>query len=228
MNTILLIATHKYKQFLKQAIKGIEDNWEDFDINIFTDEINPLIPYAQFRIDHKPFPYPTIMRFKFFNKYKRNISGDRIYYVDVDARFVRNIALDGELIATRHCGYYFDGIEKLQKDVYEKNRHSVFFGYKFKKYFGGGFYGGTRERFFDLCKWCETMIDGDLTNGITPIHHDETALNAYLMHVPPTVELSPEYHYPENSEDFIERCWKGNDFTPKLLLLKKNHEEIRA
>lgn len=223
MNTILLIATNKYKQFLPQAIKGIEDNWENFDINIFTDEINHLIPYAQFKIDHKPFPYPTLMRFKFFNKFKRNISGDQIYYVDVDARFVRNVRLQGNLIATRHCGFYFG-----QQPPLETNKKSLFYNYKFKKYYGGGFYGGTRQVFFDLSKWCETMIDGDLANGITPRFHDETALNAYLTHVPPTVELSPEYHYPENAEDFIDRCWQGNNFTPKLLLLKKNHEEIRA
>lgn len=223
MNTILIIATHKYKQFLKQAIKGIEDNWEDFDINIFTDEINPLIPYKQFKIKHKPFPYPSMLRFQYFNKHEKEITGDQIYYVDVDARFVRPIRLQGDLIATRHCGFYFG-----QVPPGETNRNSIFFGYRFKRYYGGGFYGARRSVFFSLSKWCERMIDTDLARNVIPSFHDETALNAYLTLNPPTVELSPEFHYPENSEDFIERCWKGNDFTPKLLLLKKNHEEIRA
>lgn len=215
---ICLIATDKYKQFVKPMVRSIEKYLCEAEIVLFTDKPDGFKFNRQlFQIEHEPWPYPTLYRFHYFLEVKEYLDYEFIYYVDVDAVFTADACNEimGILVAVEHCGFYFHP----ERITMETNKKSVFYGYEFKKYYAGGFFGGTRDEFFKLSEWCRDMIDQDLENGVIPVHNDETALNAYLNCVrKPTLELDPSYHYPENAAFFIDRCWDGNDFKPKLKL----------
>lgn len=219
--TFLLIATGKYKQFVQQCAESIQKFFPNSIIYVFGDGD------AHFKIKHLGFPYVTLYRFNYFNQAEKHILGDYIYYIDVDARFVDYGDIKGDLVGTRHCGYYFE--DNKPHIPMETNPRSVLFKYHFEKYYGGGFLGGSRKEFFKMSKWCAEMIDKDAANKIIPRHNDETALNAYFSIHKPTLELSPDFHYPQNDDYFSDRCWnKTKPFSPKILLLDKNHEEIRS
>lgn len=219
--TFLLIATGKYNQFVKQCTDSIKKYYPNSIIYLFGDTLD-----AQFKIKNLGFPYVTLYRFNYFNLAEKHIVGDYIYYMDIDARFVDYPDIKGDLVGVRHCGYYFDSTHIPM----ETNEKSVFYGYQFDKYYGGGFIGGNRTEFFKLSHWCEQEINKDAANKIIPRHNDETALNAYFaIRKKPTLELSPDYHYPQNDTYFSVRCWNNTmPFTPRILLLDKNHKEVRA
>lgn len=236
MTDILLIATNQYKQFVPQMLESIE-KYIKFPHRtvLFTD--NPTGQAdLEFKIDHEPFPYCSLFRFNYFNQVKEHLTGDYLLYVDIDARFNADTGGEilGDLIAVKHCGYYFK--TDFPK---EPNKDSVFYPYKLNAYYGGGLQGGRRDYYLSACKWCEEKIDKDLEKGILPVNHDETAWNAFLTLNPPTKVLTPSYHFPEevlsdrpewkSSKDHFINCWNGSiPFEPKLILLKKDHEKIRA
>lgn len=210
--TFLLIATGRYKEYVKQCVQSIEKYFPKSIIYLFGDG------EADFKIEHQPFPYVTLYRFHYFNQAREKLIGEYFYFMDIDAKFVAEPDIQGDLVGTRHCAYFINDEDIPQ----ETNKRSVFYNYKFKKYYGGGFFGGKREQFFELCKWCQIGIDKDISNGIIPVHNDETALNSYFTINPPTKELTPDYHFPQNFQYFKERCWNNtNPFNPVILLLDK-------
>lgn len=226
--TFVLIATAKYNQYVKQCTDSIKKYCPNAIIYLFSDRD------GQFKIDHQQWPLVTLYRFRYFLAVKNHIVGDHIYFMDIDSRFVDYPNIEGDLVGVRHCGYYFK-----DQCPQETNARSVFSNYRFTKYYGGGFFGGNRDEFFRLCEWCDAGITTDLSRNIIPVHNDETAMNAYFTLKPPTLELTPEYHYPEECQSdnpewqesknyFINNCWGGQNFNPKILLLKKKHEEVRA
>lgn len=226
MTGILLIATHKYRQFVPQMLESLKHLKFPHEVVLFTDapEQFPEIKHL-YKIKHYPFPYPSLYRFKYFLSADLSMF-DHVFYVDVDARFVADVEYDeinSDLVAVEHCGFYFHP-ERIQ----QANKESFFANFRFRKYYGGGFIGGKTKTFVKACEWLDHYIDSDLDKGILPIHNDETAWNAYLSINPPTLELTPSFHYPQDIENFKQRCWDGRDFEPKLLLLKKNHAEIRS
>lgn len=229
--TFLLIATGNYKQYIEQCTQSIRKFIPDALIYLFSDTDYHESFKIDFKISHQPWPYVTLYRFHYFLKVKDLIIGDQIYFMDIDAKFVSEpteILLSNKtksLIAVRHCGYYFEDSKDIPN---ETNRKSTFYHYPFKKYYGGGFFGGSRDEFFKLCEWCKRGIDADLNNGIIPRHNDETAMNAYFSINPPTLELTPAYHYPSKNDYIKNEIWKGRDFEPRIELLEKNHELVRV
>lgn len=96
-----------------------------------------------------------------------------------------------------------------------------------KIYFGGGFSGGTSEKYLELAKKCAENIDIDVQNGIIPIWHDESALNKYYSENMPDIILNPSYHFPASNLEYYHNIWKHQPYKAKILLLEKNHQEIR-
>lgn len=240
MTDILLIATAKYIQFVDQMLASIKKHIKfPHRVILLTDQVNGREDCTEYYIAHEPFPYITLFRYHYFTQIK-DLS-EYVFYVDVDARFVADVGEEilGDLVAVRHCGFYF-----ARYFPHEENPRSPLYGYKFKRYYGGGLVGGKREEFLKMGAWCVEKIDEALDLGLVPEttsqryshnkdvalrHHDETCLNSYLSFNPPTLELSPEFHFPENFEYFRVNCWRGQvPWEPKLLLLEKNHEEIRS
>lgn len=231
---LLLIATAKYNIFIQQLINSADTNFfndKRFDVKYFIFTDSDTIPktnrqYQIINIQHKPFPYASMDRFKHFANNKNYLSEmDYLYYVDVDCKFVSDVGSEilGNLVGVRHCGYFNGG------GTFENNPKSAFYAEhnKYKYYFGGGFSGGKSEKYLKLSDWCSVMIDKDLENNIMPLWHDETALNKYYLDNEPDVILSPSYHYPENDINYVSK-WHPHKFQPKILLLDKNHKEIRS
>lgn len=232
LTAILLIATHKYKQFIPQMLESLKKHFKmDYEVVLFTDAPDEWIDQVDqvYKIQHFLFPYPSLYRFKYFlsadlSKY------DYVYYMDIDSRLVADVHpkdIHSDLVAVHHCGFYFHP-ERI-KDNYELNPNSLFYGITFNQYFCGGMQGGKTSEYLKACKWCDEKIDQDLLNGVWAIHHDESWWNAYLVENKPTKILGIEFHYPQDFEYFVENCWDGKNVeNPKVLLLKKDHEEIRG
>lgn len=234
---LLIIATHKYNRFLAGLISSADTyfmNQPEYEITyfLFTDKqqhIRSKRNVVQTFIEHRPFPFASMDRFKNFTTHAEIFKEqDYLFYVDADCLFVDNVSNEilGDLVGVRHCGY----INK--PGTYETNPASLFYvspdySKKYKFYFGGGFSGGKKESYLTLARICSERIDLDVAKGIMPIWHDETAINRYFLDNEPDVILDPSYHYPQGNIAHYKKMWAPLDFQPKILLLDKNHEEVR-
>jgi hypothetical protein len=167
-------------------------------------------------------------RFKHFtNSANILIKEKYLFYVDVDCLFVDKISAEDILsdrVAVQHCGYY------KKQGPFEDNINSSLYldpgSYKF--YAGGGFSGGKASSYLEMSKWCYNMIEQDVQKNIIPRFHDETAWNTYLALNPPDKILSPSYHYPQGEAAHYKAIWKPDTFKPKIILLDKDHQEVRS
>lgn len=233
MNSLLIIATNKYIDFLPALVKSVDEYFlQDTVIHIFTDkkqDVSAMFPFRDdirlHKIDHKPWPYATLYRFHFFQQYMSKIEGEYVYYVDADTRFVSPVDTDiiEDRVAVQHCGYVG------RRGTYESNRHSVCYVAPDEgtTYYGGGFWGFAYDEFAKFVNKAVYMVNKDAKNGIIAVYHDESVINRYLIDNPPTRILSPSYHFPEN-HPYIYSLWgDATKYKPILLLLDKNHDEIR-
>jgi hypothetical protein len=228
----LIVATGKYDIFLRPLIDSIEkyilpDNKKHY--NIFTDKTEldlGISNYSIFPIEHRPFPYPTLNRFHFFDQYLDQIKGDQLAYIDADTLITDKIGTEiiTPITATQHCGY----VNKW--GTFEPRMESKCFVNRFegKNYYGGGFYSFERNQFLKMVKECKEMVDFESLRGRIPVWHDESVINKYLTTNRPTRVLSPSYHFPESNQSIYESWGGKNKFPCKILLLDKDHKEIRS
>lgn len=231
---LLMIATGKYDQFIQGLITSADKyflNDNDVVYYIFTDsdcEIQSRRPVVKIPITHRPFPYASMDRFKHFTQNADKFSQEEyLYYVDVDCLFVDEIKgenIFGDLVGVRHCGFLGG------EGPFETNPNSMACveAAKQKFYYGGGFSGGKRDKYLELAECCYEAIEKDASNNIVPIWHDESMLNKYFSEHPPNINLSPSYHYPQNDIERYKIKWRPYDFQPKIILLNKNHGEVRT
>ncbi len=232
---ICLISTGKYGIFLQPLIDGIEKYFfvnNKIEIYLFTDRQHDLrhsdrISVVNIPTEHKPFPWPTIKRFQFFADAAHLINTSYLFYLDVDMAitgFVDKEILPGEdnqgLVATLHPGFYNGG------GSWGDNKDSLSYTLPDlrKKYYAGGFQGGETNSYLDACRMMANNIADDERRGVQAEWHDETHLNQYLSTRTPKT-LTPEYCMVE--EESARLAWGINHFVPKIVALKKNHEEIR-
>lgn len=234
---LMLIATGKYQQFIQGLINSADTfflkDGPEVTYYLFSDtSTEPLSSQRNIiniPIEHKPFPFASMERFKhFINNANALSQEDYLYYVDVDCLFVDyvNSEILGDLVGVRHCGY----INKM--GPYENNSASCLYvddNYtkKYKYYYGGGFSGGKNSNYLTLAKWCSEKIEQDVANNIIPLWHDETALNRYFLDNEPNIALSPSYHYPQSNIEHFKNIWAPDDWPVKILLLDKDHQNIR-
>lgn len=235
---LLIVATNQYTQFLEPLL---DSAWEYFlrghDVNfcVFTDkkwEVMGQFSKKQykvsvFEVEHKPWPHSTLKRFSFFRQYKGSLpKADFLFYIDADTLITAPITDEilGERTAVQHCGYL------QERGTYETRPESTAFigPTEGEQYFGGGFWGFSNTEFWKAVEHLTKAIDKDEENDITAIFHDESHANRYFVDNPPTVILSPSYHFPQNHNHIYGKWRKlGVDFQCKILLLQKNHKEIR-
>lgn len=227
---LLIIATGKYTNFISDFIRSadaffLKDTKVEF--HLFTDSFYPTRGrYISHLVEHKPWPYSTLNRFHFFKKYESELNADYLFYIDVDTLFTAPITTEilSERTAVQHCGFV------NTRGSYETDQRSASYvgPNEGTHYFGGGFWGFSKAEFWKFIDQAIEMIDVDAANGITPVHNDESVLNRYLIDNPPTMILSPSYHYPQSELPYYKKIWGGVDYPCKILLLDKNHEEVRA
>lgn len=224
---LLIVATGKYIDFLDK-LKYSADKYflTDCDVyfNVFTDkEINRKYFH---KVAHNPWPSSTLNRFHFFKQYESELQGyDYLFYIDVDTLFTAQVTNEilSDRTAVQHCGFV------SVRGSYETNPKSMSYvaPNEGTHYFGGGFWGFSNTEFWKFINKAIDMIDTDKANGIVPVHNDESVLNRYLIDNKPTFILSPSYHYPQSELPYYKKIWGGVDYECKILLLDKNHEEVR-
>jgi histo-blood group ABO system transferase len=225
---LLVIATNKYIDFVSplwESAKKFFLAGTPHKIHLFVFTNMPNVPEGAVRIqhEHKPWPYPTLMRYKAFADNDKSLEGmDYVYYSDADMRFEGNVGEEvlGDLVVTKHPGFW-DKPPEFFRQSYEKNPESLAFippGVG-DAYYAGGFNGGKREVFMAMAKELSRRIDEDLKKNIIAAWHDESHMNKYVTEHPPNVKLSPAYCYQEELDMPFER---------KLVALWKDHSKWRT
>lgn len=149
-----------------------------------------------------------------------------VFLCDADMRFenlVTHEILSDCMTLTLHPGYV--GIDK-ENLPYERRANSACYvpPQDGMFYFCGGFAGGPRKIVKEFANEVCSRIDSDMSQGLVPVWHDESALNrtavySYNLHV-----LSPSYCYPDNDTYYREHIWK-TQYERKLVALDKEEGE---
>lgn len=219
---LLLIATGKYDRFIGPLIESARSYFmpaESITYFLFTDSEEVIhgddvvVTYQQ----HRPFPYPTLMRYEIFYRNKALFDNcDYLFYCDADMLFAAEVShkILAQRVATIHPGFLGG------RGTPETRPESLACVYPHENmvYHAGGFNGGSRDEFIKMAQVLCKNIQTDLDNGIVAIWHDESHMNRYFIDNPPEIVLSPAYCYPEG--------W-DLPFEKKLIALNKNHAELR-
>lgn len=252
---LLIVATGRYAAYVGPLLEDCRQHFlkaHQRTVFVFSDSK----PVAQDGLNvvhiptaHEPWPMPTLKRNHFFCGAEAELARtDVLYYLDADTRIVAELNdtllpdPEHDLVAVRHpgfCGRYLGDsyaaralrklglpwprrhwLDEPKRGSYETNPKSTAYvaPHEGKVYFMGGFYGGRTQAFLRMAHTLRDNIDRDLTQGLIAVWHDESHLNRYLIDQAPK-QLSPSYGYPES--------W-DLPFEPRILLLDKDHERMRA
>lgn len=109
---------------------------------------------------------------------------------------------------------------------YEKREESACFVSPIEGslYFCGGFAGGPIKEIKRFANEIVSRIDRDVANGITPVWHDESALNKAASLWPDIHVLDPSYCHPDNDRYYVDQIWKRT-YPRKLVAVDKSEEE---
>ena len=211
---VVIICTGSYYVFLNPLKESIKKHFlKNNFVEVFTfgDQL------GDFYMEHKPFPYPTLMRYHQFNKQKDILkSFDYIFYCDVDMLFCGDVGEEILSEGLTACIHPFAESRSF-KNTFELNKESTAYTEDITTYCCGGFQGGTSDAFLKMSQEIADNIDKDLEKGIIARWHDETHYNKYLTLNKPSKILSRDYCTPE----------KELNTNTKLIALDKNHKEIR-
>lgn len=227
---ILTIATNKYIQFVERLLDNIEENFlngHEIECLLFTDhEVESSDNVRVCQIEHEPWPMPTLKRYNYFVKEREFISKfDYCFYFDVDMGVVDKVGDEvlSDLVATMHP---YQSFYPKEQRSYDRNPQSLAYvpvGEEGEHYYAGGFNGGFTKRFLEMSEVLADRVTKDLENDVIALWHDESQMNRYLIDNPPTLSLTPSYCF---AEEMI-----GNSqypYEPKIVALKKNHDELRS
>lgn len=235
--SLVIVCTGKYDRFLQPLIDSAEE-WffkgENYDIYLFTDDPDKELKIKRGtifkqKVDHKPFPFIAMERYKFISEYRDMFRAEYLFYIDVDMRLAGEVGEEilpdhRGLVATRHPGFWKYGWGS-------KKTHPMSLAYvpegRRINYVCGAFEGGTREAFVGASDvmWGQMLDDRGTASrigytqndGLLADMADETYWNAYIKQHPAKL-LPPSYCYPET--------WHI-PFEKKILALKKNMREVR-
>ena len=226
---ILTIATNKYIHFVQNLYDTIDENFLNGNhiegLLITNHEVDSSENIKVSTIDHEPWPMPTLKRYNYFMKEYDYISKfDYCFYFDVDMKVVSQIKEDevvGDLVAVQHPYKINETPEQFSYERRSKSTAHISHQ-EGKHYYAGGFNGGSTKEFLKMSEKIANNVIADLNNGIVAVWHDESHMNRYLIDNPPSLSLTPSYCY---AEEF----W-GTDYPyePKIVALKKNHNELRS
>jgi hypothetical protein len=188
-------------------------------------------------------PYPTLLRFKFFKGIEKQLqSFDYIYFFNANIRICKPILsenflpfADEELVVTQHPGFWNKSKSEF---TYERNPASTAYitHGEGNMYAAGGLNGGRAAEYLRFINECFENVEKDLEQNIIAIWHDESHLNRYIQDKKVKV-LHPGFLYPseiqlpfekiihlEHKKDFIKGYGKYSlwyKLKQKLLFNKK-------
>ncbi len=224
---LLNIATNKYISFLPKLyttanmffLKNHEVDYFLFtNLNIQVNNCERKVITK--KIEHKPWPYMTLYRYKFFTEAEEQLKEyDYLYYCDVDMFFNSEVEdeIISDLVGTIHPGFFNKSKDKY---TYETNPESTAFlaNDDGEHYYAGGFNGGSSAEFLKMAKTIDKNITEDESKNIIAEWHDESHLNKYFSINKPTTILNTLYCFPDKG-------WSS--VPPKLIAITKDHELYR-
>ena len=193
---ILYICTWRYVVFWEDFYKSSETYFckdEECEIYYFVFTDSKKIKFESNKRVHKIYqehfkwPFPTLHRFKTFNKSKNRYKDmDYLYFFNANMLFVDYVGKEifpdknKSYSFCQHPGFY--GKERSQFP-YEEDKKSLAFVSKEegKIYFMGSLNGGIRTEYLKVCEILEKKIDLDYKNKIIAIWHDESHLNRFAI-----------------------------------------------
>lgn len=149
---------------------------------------------------------------------------DYVFLCDADMRFESKIGTEiiGDSITlTLHPGYVG---KRPTEYPYEKRMESACYVPHGNFYYCGGFAGGPRKDLKRFANGITSRIDFDVANGITPVWHDESALNKVADLWPDLHILDPSFCYPDDDTHYRDHIWKV-PYQRKLVALDKKEAE---
>jgi len=215
---IITIATGKYIRFIDSLVRsaekyflpGLEKTYfifTDFEEEICIEGAN----IEKIKQDKLGWPYDTMMRFHMFERIEKMLSETNFcFFMNANMEVVSEIDIsilpssknDG-IVSIFHPGFFYQSKDTYTYERREESNFCVPKGCE-NFYYQGCFFGGRSSAFGERTSILKKMIDDDLSKGITPLWHDESALNWYLLDKNPLV-LDPGFGYPEylNLEEIL-------------------------
>lgn len=225
---LLVIATGKYKIFLNNLIKSADKYFlEGHNVTyfIFTDEKQEIITNREIVnsiIEHRPWPYPTLLRYKHFSNNETLFDGiDYLYYVDSDMIFENYVGdeIFEDVVCVAHP--WFIGNRGTPED---SNKSLAYIPNQVNfQYMAGAFFGGTKDCMINMFSFISKQIDIDYSRGVIAKWHDESHSNKFFI-LYSTKVLPPEYCYNKNSP----YCTGNKNWIPRIVQVIKNDNEIRS
>jgi hypothetical protein len=173
--------------------------------------------------------WPGGTMFRYHRILQHMPDADYVFLIDADARFEALVGpevLPKEwMTATLHPGYVGKPAHELPFEDREESRCYVPLERR-RQYVCGGFLGGTRRAFEWFARAVVAKINADLASGITPVWHDESAVNAVIAGYgdgTPDVLLSPSYCMPDNDQWY--RTWWPEPWERRIVMLDKTPEQ---
>lgn len=197
---LAVVATGKYIGFVDPLIESANKHFcknHHVTYYVFTDQdYDP--PENTIVVPHQRmgWPYDTMMRYHGYYA-NRDLFDDQdyIFAIDADMLFLDEV---GDEILSDHTAVMHPGYVG-RRGTYETDPKSTACvrPNEGQYYFCGGVYGGSRDRFFHICKTNIDNIATDLSKGIIALWHDESHWNRYCIDHKPALILTPSYCFPE-------------------------------
>lgn len=204
---VLTICTGKYVVFFEELYKSCEKFFmpgHKKTYYVYTDGDIPEHENIK-KIDQPVlgWPFDSMLRFKMFLNNKHELlNEDYLFFFNANMKcvdYVNEEILPGKensyLTGVQHPGFANKHPDEFS---YERNPNSNFYiPYNYGKYYyQGNFNGGRSTEFIEMSEVLDLLIEDDLSKGIIPIWHDESALNWYLLDKNPLMK-STQYTAPE-------------------------------
>lgn len=231
---LINIATNRYMEFAENLYNSADKFFlsnEGYEVHYFLFTNLPgkikrdnLIVTNQ---EHYPWPGMTLRRYEIFCKNEDILSDmDYLYYCDIDMLFEGYIGNEiiGESVGTIHPGFWNAPVHIMSYDRNPLSKAYVPFT-EGKRYYAGGFNGGTSNNFLKMADTIYRNIEEDQKIGYVAQWHDESHLNRYFIDNPPEITLDPSYCFPKDA------VWAQNHpyrESRKLCALEKNHSEYQV
>lgn len=237
---VTVLATNAYFvlgiRFIKKFIYHYKGN-SDIKFYFFSDRdpkeyLPGHIKYEWYKASNLTWQDGTNMKFSSILSLTNNCDSDYLFYFDADTSVEKDFTEEwffGEYVGGQH--YNDPGLKTNEQREFERN--PKYAGYvpldsPYKQmYFYGAFFGGTREKMFDICQALLNMQKQDQTLNYEPLHNDETYINKLFHYYPPTkIVLAHEFKFAISHKGGLQPGNINLDITEYLDILKNNKDKL--
>jgi len=253
--TLISIATDRYLDYWSDLARSSYNNFstdKKYNWVLLTDKEksipDDIVQYfgnrlRVFHIEHKPWPYVTLYRYKYIYDIGEFITDDFIIYIDADMKISSNfdpikeldIGNGQDLAFVQHPGFYrppfkifsFTNLAINIKDLWAKlligglgswERRKISTAYvpyrQRKNYYIGAIWFGSRTKILEMCGKLMQQISIDENKNVIAKWHDESHLNAYAINNKHAI-VDPSYC-------FVSSYKQLNNLKPIVEVVDKN------